>query len=615
MKIIGISPLDKDSTACLVEDGKVVAAIAEERLSRVKLHAGFPYKAMEEILRRHHLTANDIDEVVYSFFDWPEERRLMQTAVRWQAEQAAKYSSRGLFRLLRSLPPPPTRRYNIPGLPEENVRMKKPWYMELAYRALGANSFLGTWYADRQLSQFPDRAGADHCHWSEELNKGLREFSLQDKLSRVDHHLTHAANAYLTSGFDEALIVTLDGYGSGLAGSVSVGKGGSIERLHALSYPTSLGEFYEKVTSSLGFKPGRHEGKIVGLAAYDDPDVLYDTVRSMFEVNEGEIYYRLPHNLAITRYLASNYAKPTVAAAYQKVLERVTCDYVSHYVRETRIPNVVLSGGVVANVKANQRIFEIDGVERIFVHPNMGDGGCSVGAALWAYGGRNGGAEPHRLSEVYWGPGYAEGELRDALKDAGLAYESPEDPERRIAELIAGGNIVARFNGRMEYGPRALGNRSILYHANDPSVNLWLNQQLGRTEFMPFAPATLFEARHKCYKHVDGADYSAQFMTITFDCTEFMIRTCPAAVHVDGTARPQLVTDEGNPSFYRIIQEYERITGIPSVINTSFNMHEEPIVCTPQDAIRAFKLGHLPYLAMGPFIAKGHEQASIGHSR
>jgi carbamoyltransferase len=159
----------------------------------------------------------------------------------------------------------------------------------------------------------------------------------------------------------------------------------------------------------------------------------------------------------------------------------------------------------------------------------------------------------------------------------------------------------------MEYGPRALGNRSILYHAKDPSVNLWLNKQLKRTEFMPFAPATLFEERHKCYKNIDGAEYPAEFMTITFDCTEFMLEQCPAAVHVDGTARPQLVREETNKSFYRIIKEYYSLTGNPSIINTSFNMHEEPIVCTPKDAAKAFMQGNLHYLAIGPYLVKGKE--------
>jgi carbamoyltransferase len=164
----------------------------------------------------------------------------------------------------------------------------------------------------------------------------------------------------------------------------------------------------------------------------------------------------------------------------------------------------------------------------------------------------------------------------------------------------------------MEYGPRALGHRSILYHAKEPAVNQWLNQRLGRTEFMPFAPATLYEHRHDCYLNMKGADYAAQFMTITFDCTDQMKRDCPAAVHVDGTARPQLVSREGSPGFHRILTEFQKITGVPSVINTSFNMHEEPIVCSPDDAIRAFLQGNLDYLAIGGFLVEHPSAARRG---
>jgi len=156
----------------------------------------------------------------------------------------------------------------------------------------------------------------------------------------------------------------------------------------------------------------------------------------------------------------------------------------------------------------------------------------------------------------------------------------------------------------MEYGPRALGNRSILYHAREPEVNQWLNTRLGRTEFMPFAPVTLFEAREKCYHNIKGAEHAAEFMTITFDCTDFMRESCPAAVHVDGTARPQLIRREVNPGYYDILTEYEKLSGIPSLINTSFNMHEEPIVNSPEDAVRAFLQGALDYLAIGPFLVK-----------
>ena len=227
---------------------------------------------------------------------------------------------------------------------------------------------------------------------------------------------------------------------------------------------------------------------------------------------------------------------------------------------------------------------------------------AAPGAALLEFQGNP--ALNRRLNDVYLGPHYSNDQIAEALRTARLPFTEYRPVEPKIAALLAAGKVVARFDGRMEYGPRALGHRSILYHAKEPAVNQWLNQRLGRTEFMPFAPATLYEHRDANYLNMSGADYAAEFMTITFDCTESMKRDCPAAVHVDGTARPQLVSESGSPGFHRLLTEYYRLTGVPSVINTSFNMHEEPIVCTPDDAIRAFLQGNLDYLAIGDFIVE-----------
>jgi len=604
MRVIGISPLDKDATACLVENGEITAAIGEERFSRRKLHEGFPRLAMEYLFSEYDLVAEQIDAVVYAFFDAEKEASLMVEAKELYDERARQADLTELFQAFRSLPHVSEKQYNIAGVREQDLYMKKGFFKESVYRLASKVNFIGKAYHERNYSNGLGAAIKLHKQLEQDLLNGLERFGLRDKLVRYEHHLTHAANAYYTSGFDEALIVTLDGYGSGLAGSISIGRQGKIKRLHALNYPASLGEFYERVTSSLGFKPGRHEGKIVGLAAYGDPEVLAGTVREFFEENEGELFYKLPFNIFFSRYLASCYSKPEVAAAFQRVLEQVVCKYISHYVRKTGMTKIVLSGGVVANVKVNQRIFEIPGVDGIFIHPGMGDGGCGVGAAL-LHTAQSMDLFPKAIHHVYLGPEYSEKAIRDVLESEGVAFERPEHLERTIAELLANGKIVARFNGRMEYGPRALGNRTIMYHARDPEVNLWLNNQLQRTEFMPFAPATLFEERERCYKNIQGAEHTAQFMTITFDCTDFMLEHCPAAVHIDATARPQLVKQEVSPGFYSIIKEYYKITGIPSIINTSFNMHEEPIVCTPKDALRAFLLGHLHYLAIGPYLVKG----------
>jgi carbamoyltransferase len=361
-----------------------------------------------------------------------------------------------------------------------------------------------------------------------------------------------------------------------------------------------LGIYYEQVTSALGFTAGRHEGKIVGLAAYGNPEHLRQVLLDRFEVKDGDIRIRASLNHFFTRALAQRFAKRDIAAAYQQVLEDVTQQAVSHWVKETGLSQIAVSGGVHANVKLNQRIREIKGVDSVFAYPNMGDGGCATGAAMLVFEKK---LQSRPVANVYYGPGYSDQEIESALVKEKVEYTEPADIENQIADLLTKNHIVARFHGRMEYGPRALGNRSILYPAQDPEVNQWLNHQLGRTEFMPFAPAVLAEEAHRLFKNLEGCDKTAEFMTITFDCTEEMKSACPAAVHVDGTARPQLVSEKTNPSFHRVLRAYYDRTGIPAVINTSFNMHEEPIVCSPQDAIRAFVQGNIDYLAIGPYLA------------
>lgn len=602
MKVLAISPLDTDSTVTLLEDGAVTFAAAEERFTRVKLQSGFPWQALNAALEWTRTRPVEIDCVVYPFLSWQEETRLFRKNLEAERAFLDDCEPNGSSRLLaEARERVPLRRVPVPGLRDPDERMDKGLFKTLAYHVLARDSVISRNVAKRGSEKWGGEAETYHRHWQEDLESSLQELGLADRLRRVEHHTSHAANAYYTSGLDEALVVTLDGYGSGLSGSVSEAHHGTIGRLHALEYPHSLGTFYESVTSALGFKPARHEGKIVGLAAYGDVTRLRDVLLSRFEVGEGWFRIRESNNAYFARLLASEFPKIDVAAAYQHALELVACAYVSHYLRLTGLKNLVLSGGVVANVKLNQRLKELPGVEQIFIHPNMGDGGCGTGAGLLQFVG-NGACVGRRIADVFWGPAFTDDQIAAALRRADLPFEHYVPIEPKIAALIAAGKVVARFDGRMEYGPRALGNRSILYHAKEPEVNQWLNQRLGRTEFMPFAPATLYERRHDCYQNIDGMDYAAQFMTITCDCTEAMKRDSPAAVHVDGTARPQLVTERSNPSFYRILNEYYRLTGIPSVINTSFNMHEQPIVCTPEDAIRAFLQGNLDYLAISNLL-------------
>ena len=601
MIVLGISPLDKDATASLVEDGRVLFAAGEERFTRVKQQSGFPERAIVAALESTGVDPTRVDRVVYPFLEASQEATLIQRNLRDEREFHDQFEPPRLGPLLES-----ARRRSRPrvepvnGLASPDQRMRKGLAKEAFYWFAGTHPWGSRRVSDARAADWGRRAAREHVHWQQELESGLVRLGLRAPLERSEHHLSHAANAYLASGFDRALVVTLDGYGSGLAGSIGLGEGGRVERLHGLRFPHSLGSFYEMVTSSLGFRPDRHAGKIVGLAAYGDPQVLLDVLLSRCDrTSPGDL--RLVQNLNVhfSRHLAATFSMVDVAAAYQRALEVLACELVEHWLHVTGTRNVVLSGGVTANVKMNQRIHEIDGVEGIFIYPNMGDGGCGTGLALHASW-RDGVRESIR--DVYWGPEFSEREMLDAIRAAGLECERPAHMPRHLAEKIHAGWVIARCSGRMEYGPRALGNRSILYHGREPKVNQWLNKRLGRTEFMPFAPVTLWEARHRCYHGLAGAEHAAEFMTLTFDCTDFMKRHCPAAVHVDGTARPQLVRQEVNPEYHQILVEHEQLSGSPSLINTSFNMHEEPIVCSPADALRAFLDGRIDGLALGPFF-------------
>jgi len=600
MKILGISPLDKDATVSIVEDGKILYAAGEERFTRVKQQDGFPYNALENALAYTNTSISDIDQVLYAFTDWRDEQKIIDKNMEIEKQFINKFKPASLS---KSLSEARSKKHDykeaIHGLKDPNEKMEKSFLHDTFYGLTGTNSIASRAAAKNGSKNWRNTAVASLQYWQNGLENGLRNYGLENKLKRMDHHMTHAANSFIASGYERALCITLDGYGTGLAGSISEAANGKIRRLHGVNYPNSLGTMYEHVTSSLGFKPSRHEGKIVGLASYGDPKVLSEVLLSHIDQTDGNFQIYGSNNIYLSRYLASHFSKIDVAAAYQYVLEVVAAKYIAYWIKKTGIDTVVLSGGVTANVKLNQRIFEIDEVKHIFIYPNMGDGGCGSGAAMYqSWDGKT----KESISDAYFGPDYSNSEIEKELKANGLDYTKPNNLAEEVAKLIFNGSVVARFDGRMEYGPRALGNRSIMYHAQEPEVNQWLNKRLGRTEFMPFAPVTLYEAREKYYFNIKGAEHTAEFMTITFDCTDQMKKDCPAAVHIDGTARPQLIQREVNPGYYDIVKEYEKLSGISSLINTSFNMHEEPIVNSPHDAVRAFLDGNLDVLVIGPFL-------------
>lgn len=573
MRVLGIYD-GHNCSSCIVENGKILAAIEEERISRIKYHDGRfntpPSRSLGEVLRLTNSSQSNIDKISIAIYPPLE----MQ-----------KRFFRDLF-----------------------VKQKNPKWIFY---------FLNYW--DR-FGPFQYLSPYFYNLWRQRrILKLLKQFNLHKiPIDWIDHHEAHAASVYYLGGKRKALIYTLDGKGDGLCGSIYKGENGILEKIDEISTYHSPGYLYSIVTVGLGYKKMRHEGKITGLAAYGDKEgnaykLFKNLIRSKeknFEFSFNRGIYQPPYPSwcdykymwkRITKNLDAS--REDFSAAVQRRTEEIVSESVSCAVDETGLHDICVSGGVFANVKVNQAILGLDNVNSIFICPPMNDGGLSVGAALLTYA-KNNSIKFNKLNNVFFGPEYSKENIENELKKQKLKYNLLDDIEKEVAELLAKGKVVARFNGRMEFGPRALGNRSILYQSTDPKVNDWLNKRLNRTEFMPFAPVTLNKYAKKCYKNMKGAEYTSKFMTITFDCTNWMKKNCPAVVHVDGTARPQIVSKKDNPSYYKILDEYRKITGLPTIINTSFNMHEEPIVCSPKDAIRSFKLGHLDYLAIGNCLLK-----------
>jgi carbamoyltransferase len=559
MRVLGISD-NHNAGAALVIDGRLVAAVNEERIIREKNALTFPAGAIAETLRVGGLEPREAERIVVAGEITPSFLLRALPAM----HQRAKRSS-GQFGPLFNL-------YT---------------YYQSAARRLG-----WPYRLDRDLS-------------ARILTKRLRALGFRAPLRTREHHQAHAESAFLTSPFERALIVTADAMGDGVTATVSLGHpDGLVERLFAQSGLAALNPYYTRITETLGFIANRHEGKVTGLAARGDPRKLAPLFRRTLRfVRPGFSTlgnpWRQHRRLGWHRQLWAE-SKEDVAAACQLVLEEAMGAFVDHWARRTGIADLALAGGIFENVLLNQRLRELPSVRRVWVFPNMGDGGLAVGAALAIAG-----AKPAPLAHVFLGPDYGEDEIRTAVERAGLPLARPDNLPERIAELLAGGEAVPRFVGRMEYGPRALGNRTVYCRANDPTVNDWLNRMLDRSEFMPFAPIITAEAADRCFVGLDGARDAAHFMTMCFACTDYMKQTAPGAVHVDGSARPQVVGPDDNADAYAILKAYERLTGSPVLLNTSFNRHEEPIVMTPDHALAAFRAAGFRHLAIGPFLVEG----------
>ena len=452
--------------------------------------------------------------------------------------------------------------------------------------------------------------------------KGLFGPDFKGKVLFVEHHLSHSASAYYTSGWRDALAVSIDAAGDGLSSSVYVARDGEMIRIAQSTYVDSLGDFYASVTELLGFRPMRHEGKVMSLAAYGKP--AYD-LSAIIELNGlGFDNHLGVIGVEATRRLAEFFEYPLsrareianqmkrgkldgelqkkaieIAASAQKHLEKLV-EELGLELKSYNLP-VAYAGGVAQNVKANAVLRGVLGDENLWVFPAMDDGGLAFGAAVFVKAQierLDGRWRPSTLEHVYLGPAYGEEGVEEFLRSEGVEYKEVDVPSF-VADALAEGKLVGFFQGAMEFGPRALGNRSILADPRDESVKERLNVALKRDVFQPFAPSMLWERAKKYLEDLDGRPN--EFMTMSYTASESFRGEAPAVVHVDGTTRPQAVRREVNPTYYGVIKAFERRSGLGAVLNTSFNMHGEPIVCSPADALRTFKKAGLDVLVVEGF--------------
>ncbi len=554
--ILGIVD-NHDAGAALVRDGRLVAAVGQERLDRVKSSGAFPWAAIEACLDQAGARAREVDRIVFGTGFTPSYALRRFPDLHHQARDGG-----GQFSYLLNL------------------------YVayQVALRATGLHA-----------------VEVEACQTL--LSQRMRDRGFTGaRVEMMDHHTAHAEAAYRSQPAGTCLVLTVDAMGDGVTCTASVGRHGELDRIWEQSGFAAVNTYYSRVTEWLGFRPNRHEGKITGLAAYAEPppelvahfrgqlrfvEPGFSTVDYLRRQSRDDPFYRE----------LGRWSREEVASAMQANFEHAVTDFVRYWVRRMGISTVAVCGGAFANVKLNQRVAELPEVDTLWVYPNMGDGGLAAGAAMAAVE-----HPPTRTPDVYLGPRYDRGEIGRELKIAGLEAHRPDDLEAAVADLLAAGKVVARFDGGVEWGPRALGNRSILYRPDDTAINDWLNKKLNRTEFMPFAPAVTAEDAPRLFIGLEKAADAARFMTVCFDCTEEMRRLCPGVVHIDGTARPQVVHREDSPGYHRIIRLFAEKTGLPAIINTSFNRHEEPIVCSPFDAIRAWRESDLDALAIGPYL-------------
>jgi carbamoyltransferase len=543
-----------DSSACVVRDGEILFAVAEERLSRVKHDARFPHLAIRACLDFLSVTPDRVDEVC---FGWQAHGPLFRHDLKCYAlgQQPLTY-----LNLLNS-----TR-----------------YYLSMRHQGSGAKRF------------------AQHFG------------RVKARMRFVDHHLAHAISAYGCSGFEDSAIVVMDGRGAWEATSIWRGKNGRVEHGLTIPFPDSVGLFYSAFTDYLGFVPNSDEWKVMGLAPYGQPgvklDAFIDPEAAPYHVHAKRLirggagsFPGMTPLLGAPRVAESEIEErhKNIAYAVQDYCELAMMSVVRMAVEKTRCRNLCLAGGVALNSKANGKILASGLVDKIFVQPAAADDGVAVGAALAPYLDGGGRLPNKAMRHAYLGPAFDDAAVETTLRTYKLRYVRLDDPAATAAELLSQGKILGWFQGRMEFGPRALGSRSILADPRDPEMTAKVNNAVKFREWWrPFAPSMKKEAAGDFLESATDSP----FMVLTAQVRAEKRGVIPAVTHVDGSARPQTVEKEVNPLYWRLIDEFGKRTGVPVVMNTSFNLRGEAIVHTPTDALRTFFSSGMDALIIGSFL-------------
>jgi carbamoyltransferase len=567
MNVLGLSCFYHDSAAAILHDGEVVAACQVERLSRKKHDSDFPSRAVRYVLKEAGIGPEDLDAV--GFYDKPllKFERMLSTYI------ATFPRSFGSFRKA------------IPLWLHEKL-----WVPSL-------------------------------------IRKELRPY--KGPILFAEHHMSHAASCFLVSPFEEAAILTVDGVGEWATASFGVGRGTDIQLFREIRFPHSLGLLYSAFTYYLGFKVNSAEYKVMGLAPYGKP-VHYDRImKDMVQLNEdGSFklnmkYFSYDYGLTMTNgrfneFFGGPPRKPEtwmnerefdIAASVQKVCEEVVLRMARNIHKETGLTKLCMAGGVALNCVANGRVIRETPFKELFVQPAAGDAGGAVGVAHYLYNTLAKKPRGRAWTHAYLGPGYSDAEVAAYLDASGARYRILDDCEltATTARLIAGGNVVGWFQGRLEFGPRALGGRSILADPRDPKMRDILNMKIKfREGFRPFAPSVLAERASDWF----DIDCDSPYMLLVAQVRDGK-RCIPSVTHVDGSARLQTVTRDESPLYYDVIAEFEKLTGVPVIINTSFNVRGEPIVCTPHDAYLCFMRTNMDQLVMGHHLLDKKDQPPL----